>query len=257
MWLATLTSEDEALEYFDSEVSGSPTRPSARTTRSSFTSSLVRGVANAASALFSASSDQRKLPATESSKVDKALAGASQSIAKFFPKLQHSTASTSKSVVEIDDPSQPSLSDEQKKKPVSPSSDWDAKASTETAMSVLEAKKTAVLLTYPYEDSESTNGKISVTYGDIARLAPGEFLNDNIIDFYLRCVGERGAIWSLRTTAYGWDSVPSGGADSVCMHDDCWQLPVAPPREPQGPVVLLQLALFHAAPRRRRWAVGR
>lgn len=38
---------------------------------------------------------------------------------------------------------------------------------------------------YPYEDAEAS-GRISVTYGDIDRLAPGEFLNDNIIDFYLR-----------------------------------------------------------------------
>lgn len=42
-----------------------------------------------------------------------------------------------------------------------------------------------VALLYPYDGSE-TLGRVSVTFGDIKRLAPGEFLNDNLIDFYLR-----------------------------------------------------------------------
>ncbi|KAI9906460.1 hypothetical protein PsorP6_002958 [Peronosclerospora sorghi] len=41
------------------------------------------------------------------------------------------------------------------------------------------------LLEYPFDGSD-TLGRISVTLGDVARLQPGEFLNDNIIDLYLR-----------------------------------------------------------------------
>ncbi|KAF4318846.1 hypothetical protein BBO99_00006738 [Phytophthora kernoviae] len=37
-----------------------------------------------------------------------------------------------------------------------------------------------------YIRCQKTAGRISVTLGDVDRLAPGEFLNDNIIDFYLR-----------------------------------------------------------------------
>ncbi|GMF09878.1 unnamed protein product [Phytophthora lilii] len=49
----------------------------------------------------------------------------------------------------------------------------------------IESRRNEVLLTYPYDGSD-TAGRISVTLGDIDRLVPGEFLNDNIIDFYLR-----------------------------------------------------------------------
>jgi Ulp1 family protease len=42
-----------------------------------------------------------------------------------------------------------------------------------------------VALLYPFDGSEAL-GRVSVTFGDIKRLAPGEFLNDNLIDFYLR-----------------------------------------------------------------------
>ncbi|KAI9980240.1 hypothetical protein PInf_026521 [Phytophthora infestans] len=49
----------------------------------------------------------------------------------------------------------------------------------------IESRRNEVLLTYPYDGSD-TSGRISVTLGDVDRLVPGEFLNDNIIDFYLR-----------------------------------------------------------------------
>jgi Ulp1 family protease len=49
----------------------------------------------------------------------------------------------------------------------------------------IETRRNEVLLTYPYDGSD-TAGRISVTLGDVDRLVPGEFLNDNIIDFYLR-----------------------------------------------------------------------
>ncbi|KAI9991867.1 hypothetical protein PInf_017243 [Phytophthora infestans] len=51
----------------------------------------------------------------------------------------------------------------------------------------IESRRNEVLLTYPYDGSD-TSGRISVTLGDVDRLVPGEFLNDNIIDFYLRCI---------------------------------------------------------------------
>ncbi|KAK1944308.1 Sentrin-specific protease 7 [Phytophthora citrophthora] len=51
----------------------------------------------------------------------------------------------------------------------------------------LETRRNEVLLTYPYDGSD-TSGRISVTLGDVDRLAPGEFLNDNIVDFFLRQV---------------------------------------------------------------------
>ncbi|TYZ65936.1 hypothetical protein PybrP1_007466 [[Pythium] brassicae (nom. inval.)] len=209
-------SESEALEYFDSEVSGSA-RPAARTTRASFASSLARGVASAASAIFSAGSDQRKPPATESSstgsKGDKAVAGASQSITKFFSKMpQQPTTQYSSAVVEIDDPSQASLGDDasDETKPLSASSERDTSAGSGAASSALAARKTAVLLTYPYEDAESSSGKISVTYGDIARLAPGEFLNDNIIDFYLRCTSHKDQLYCY--SSHFFTQLHGGGA---------------------------------------------
>lgn len=49
----------------------------------------------------------------------------------------------------------------------------------------IESRRNEVLLEYPYDDSD-TLGKIKVTLGDVDRLVPGEFLNDNLIDFYLR-----------------------------------------------------------------------
>lgn len=113
-----------------------------------------------------------------------ALLRQTQSIAKFFPKVPaaQSTAATSTSaVVEIDDPSQPTIGDDA-------ADAANAIASTEaTATTNAAAQKSKTLLTYPFDDSAEASGRISITYGDIARLAPGEFLNDNIIDFYLRC----------------------------------------------------------------------
>lgn len=49
----------------------------------------------------------------------------------------------------------------------------------------IESRRNEVLLTYPYDGSDMA-GRICVTLGDVDRLVPGEFLNDNIIDFYLR-----------------------------------------------------------------------
>ncbi|POM68071.1 Hypothetical protein PHPALM_15814 [Phytophthora palmivora] len=49
----------------------------------------------------------------------------------------------------------------------------------------IEDRRNEVLLNYPYDGSDNS-GRISVTLGDVDRLVPGEFLNDNIIDFYLR-----------------------------------------------------------------------
>lgn len=59
--------------------------------------------------------------------------------------------------------------------------------SVASRMKDIQSRRSETLLLYPYEDAEAS-GRISVTYGDIDRLAPGEFLNDNIIDFYLRYV---------------------------------------------------------------------
>jgi Ulp1 family protease len=50
-------------------------------------------------------------------------------------------------------------------------------------------RKAKLLLSYPFEES-SRVGQITITYGDIDRLKPGEFLNDSIIDFYLRSVSK-------------------------------------------------------------------
>ena len=49
----------------------------------------------------------------------------------------------------------------------------------------IESRRNEELLEYPYDGSDKL-GRISVTLGDVDRLVPGEFLNDNIIDFYLR-----------------------------------------------------------------------
>ncbi|RMX70034.1 hypothetical protein DD238_000872 [Peronospora effusa] len=49
----------------------------------------------------------------------------------------------------------------------------------------IESRRNEKLLEYPYDGSDKL-GRISVTLGDVDRLVPGEFLNDNIIDFYLR-----------------------------------------------------------------------
>ncbi|CAI5730394.1 unnamed protein product [Peronospora destructor] len=49
----------------------------------------------------------------------------------------------------------------------------------------IESRRNEELLQYPYDGSDKL-GRISVTLGDVDRLVPGEFLNDNIIDFYLR-----------------------------------------------------------------------
>ena len=38
--------------------------------------------------------------------------------------------------------------------------------------------------TYPKEGGE---GAVGITPLDLARLSPGEFLNDTIIDFYMKC----------------------------------------------------------------------
>ncbi|GLD92214.1 hypothetical protein PINS_up000747 [Pythium insidiosum] len=48
------------------------------------------------------------------------------------------------------------------------------------------ARRSKLLLSYPFDESDSQVGRITIVSGDIDRLAPGEFLNDNIIDFYLR-----------------------------------------------------------------------
>lgn len=56
---------------------------------------------------------------------------------------------------------------------------------TSTAPTTKDDRRHQIILRYPYDDSDSV-GRVSVTNGDVKRLAPGEFLNDNIIDFYLR-----------------------------------------------------------------------
>ena len=47
-----------------------------------------------------------------------------------------------------------------------------------------EEEKARVVLVYPFEDS--VKARISITMGDLERLPPGEFLNDNIIDFFFK-----------------------------------------------------------------------
>uniref|UniRef100_K3WDC5 Ubiquitin-like protease family profile domain-containing protein n=1 Tax=Globisporangium ultimum (strain ATCC 200006 / CBS 805.95 / DAOM BR144) TaxID=431595 RepID=K3WDC5_GLOUD len=124
---------------------------------------------------------------------------ASTAIKKDSMEFFRQPASHSNAVVEIDDPSQPSWSggtDDARENQATTNNDDDTSScnaangnceSANATESQVKAK-TATLLTYPYgESGEQKNaGKISITYGDIARLAPGEFLNDSIIDFYLR-----------------------------------------------------------------------
>lgn len=62
----------------------------------------------------------------------------------------------------------------------------DSSGSTELAAPKTEAERRhQVVLLYPF-DGTDTLGRVSITFGDLTRLAPGEFLNDTIIDFYLR-----------------------------------------------------------------------
>ncbi|TMW65566.1 hypothetical protein Poli38472_008208 [Pythium oligandrum] len=58
-------------------------------------------------------------------------------------------------------------------------------------------RKAMLLLSYPYEDAE-VPGKISIVRGDIDRLKPGEFLNDTIIDFYIRYLWRHLAKWQQK-----------------------------------------------------------
>ncbi|KAG6615357.1 Sentrin-specific protease 7 [Phytophthora cinnamomi] len=64
-----------------------------------------------------------------------------------------------------------------------------------------KSRRSEVLLTYPYDGSD-TAGRISVTLGDVDRLVPGEFLNDNIIDFYLRFLWRHLAPWQQQQTYF-------------------------------------------------------
>ncbi|TDH71378.1 hypothetical protein CCR75_002714 [Bremia lactucae] len=64
-----------------------------------------------------------------------------------------------------------------------------------------ESRRNEVLLTYPYDGSDAS-GRISVTLGDVDRLAPGEFLNDNIIDFYLRFLWRHLSMWQQLHTCF-------------------------------------------------------
>ncbi|KAE9138484.1 hypothetical protein PF005_g14719 [Phytophthora fragariae] len=65
----------------------------------------------------------------------------------------------------------------------------------------IESRRNEVLLTYPYDGSD-TAGRISVTLGDVDRLVPGEFLNDNIIDFYLRFLWRHLPPWQQEQTYF-------------------------------------------------------
>ncbi|KAF1775389.1 Ulp1 protease family, C-terminal catalytic domain [Phytophthora cactorum] len=65
----------------------------------------------------------------------------------------------------------------------------------------IESRRNEVLLTYPYDGSD-TSGRISVTLGDVDRLVPGEFLNDNIIDFYLRFLWRHLPPWQQEQTYF-------------------------------------------------------
>lgn len=204
--------DEEAVEYFASDVNGgdenSSSRSSSRilreTRRPSLVSTLADGMksaVNAVSSYFGSGGQQHSSIHNATvekngiiTKSDRNVAARNDhSIAKFFRRCNQ------ESVVEIDDPSQmTTFADESEVKKSNLDDDLERKSRIDSAemltksqardavTQALEAKRSTTLLTYPYEDSESAVGKISVTYGDIARLAPGEFLNDNIIDFYLR-----------------------------------------------------------------------
>lgn len=203
--------DEEAVEYFASEVNGgdgNSSRSSSwilrETRRPSLVSTLADGMksaVNAVSSYFGSGGQQHSSIHNAmvekngiTTKSDRNVAARNDhSIAKFFRR------GNQESVVEIDDPSQTTtfgdesevkksnLDDDLEWKSRSDSAEMLTKSQAHDAITqALEAKRSTTLLTYPYEDSESAAGKISVTYGDIARLAPGEFLNDNIIDFYLR-----------------------------------------------------------------------
>jgi Ulp1 family protease len=160
----------------------------------------VKNAVNVVSSFFGASGQQSLMPLTTVSKGSPQTAeSASTAIKKDSMEFFRQPASHSNAVVEIDDPSQPSWSggtDDARENQATTNNDDDTSScnaangnceSANATESQVKAK-TATLLTYPYgESGEQKNaGKISITYGDIARLAPGEFLNDSIIDFYLR-----------------------------------------------------------------------
>ncbi|KAG7378977.1 hypothetical protein PHYPSEUDO_009265 [Phytophthora pseudosyringae] len=65
----------------------------------------------------------------------------------------------------------------------------------------IESRRNEILLTYPYDGSDAS-GRISVTLGDVDRLVPGEFLNDNIIDFYLRFLWRHLDAWQQHQTYF-------------------------------------------------------
>ena len=48
-----------------------------------------------------------------------------------------------------------------------------------------QAMKNRIVLTYPF-DNKDGEGQINITAQDIERLPPGQFLNDNLIDFCLK-----------------------------------------------------------------------
>ncbi|KAF1332816.1 hypothetical protein FI667_g3271, partial [Globisporangium splendens] len=171
--------------------------------RSSVVSALTGGMKNAVnvvSSFFGASGQQSLAPLTTANKGKPQTAeSASTAIKRDSMEFFRQPASHSNAVVEIDDPSQPSFNggvDDTGESQTTTNNDDDttnrnvANGNGENANAIepQSRAKTATLLTYPYgESAEQKNaGKISVTYGDIARLAPGEFLNDSIIDFYLR-----------------------------------------------------------------------
>lgn len=164
-------------------------------------SALTGGVKNAVDAVSSYFGSSQQPSATEKRATETTPAANQTAVSgndKANTNLLQFFRRETNAVVEIDDPSQASSSgvgdsDEKRTSEYLAREDGhggevSAELQARVATSeTLESKRSTTLLAYPYGDSEST-GKISVTYGDISRLAPGEFLNDNIIDFYLRCV---------------------------------------------------------------------
>ena len=51
-------------------------------------------------------------------------------------------------------------------------------------------------MVFPPGDKEA----VEVTAGDLARLDPGEFLNDTVIDYYIKCASKKSLIMTLTLT---------------------------------------------------------
>ncbi|DBA05391.1 TPA: hypothetical protein N0F65_007553 [Lagenidium giganteum] len=95
------------------------------------------------------------------------------------------TRRRSLALVSIDEDEKQEASNSKAVIPIFSQDDKEDTDQSTTFQKNVAGRKASVLLNYPYEDPEAV-GRITITAGDVDRLTPGEFLNDTIIDFYLR-----------------------------------------------------------------------